>query len=141
MFDIGFLELLVLSVVGLLVLGPERLPRVARTLGAYVGKARRTWTHVRMEIEREIAADEIKRAVQEPVEELKSGLGSPAADLDELRRSTERAFSEPASTAAGASDTPSAVAADSTDSAEAADTTPLSEADEESAPRSGAVGS
>jgi sec-independent protein translocase protein TatB len=99
MFDIGFLELLLLSVIGLLVLGPERLPKAARTIGAYVAKARRTWTNVRMDIEREIAAQEIKKHVQEPIEALKKDLASPAEDLDEFRRSTEEAFREPAKAA------------------------------------------
>lgn len=92
MFDIGFLELLLLSVVGLIVLGPERLPRVARAIGAYVGKARRTWTHVRMEIEREIAATEIERQVSEPLESLREEIRKPADELAALRRSTEATF-------------------------------------------------
>ena len=49
MFDIGFLELTLLFVIGLLVLGPERLPRVVRTLGGYLRKARQTWYSVRTE--------------------------------------------------------------------------------------------
>ncbi|MEM9300630.1 MAG: Sec-independent protein translocase protein TatB [Pseudomonadota bacterium] len=98
MFDIGFLELLLLSVIGLVVLGPERLPRAARTIGAYVAKARRTWTNVRMDIERELAAQDIKQHIQEPLDAMKEAVEdvNPAAEIDELRRNTEEAFREPA---------------------------------------------
>ena len=50
MFDVGFAELLLLSVVGLLVLGPERLPRVARTLGGFARKARSSWLNLKRTI-------------------------------------------------------------------------------------------
>lgn len=90
MFDIGFLELSLLFVIGLLVLGPERLPRVARTLGGYLRKARRTWYSVRSEIERELAAEELKQKVTEPVEELKDSVSASTSGLsDDLNRSAE----------------------------------------------------
>jgi sec-independent protein translocase protein TatB len=60
MFDIGFAELLVIAVVALLVIGPERLPRVARTAGMWVGRARRFVSSVKADIDRELAADELK---------------------------------------------------------------------------------
>ena len=53
MFDIGFGKLALIAVVALLVLGPERLPRVARTAGALIRRARNSWASVRAEIERE----------------------------------------------------------------------------------------
>ncbi|MDX1570765.1 MAG: Sec-independent protein translocase protein TatB [Xanthomonadales bacterium] len=91
MFDIGFLELTVLFVIGLLVLGPERLPRVARTLGGYVRKARQTWYSVRTEIERELAAEDLKRSVSEPVEEVKDSVARPAESMKEgLAKDFER---------------------------------------------------
>ena len=61
MFDIGFLELILVSIVGLLVLGPDRLPGAIRTVSLYVGKARRSFNSIRAEIEREIKADEIRQ--------------------------------------------------------------------------------
>ena len=61
MFDVGFPELLVVSIVTLLILGPERLPEVLRTLGRWIGTARRSFTSLKNEIEREIGADEIRR--------------------------------------------------------------------------------
>ena len=61
MFDISFAELLVISVVALVVIGPERLPRVARTLGVLVGRARRYVETVKNDIRNEIELDELKR--------------------------------------------------------------------------------
>lgn len=61
MFDIGFPELLLVSVVMLLVFGPERLPEVLRSVGRFVGGARRSFEALRTELEREVGADEIRR--------------------------------------------------------------------------------
>ena len=61
MFDIGFPELLLVSVVTLLVLGPERLPEALRNLGLWLGRARRSFSRVKTEIEREIGMDEVRR--------------------------------------------------------------------------------
>ncbi len=61
MFEIGFPELVLIAVVGLLVIGPERLPEALRTLGLWVGRMRRAFTNVRAEIEREIGMDEVRR--------------------------------------------------------------------------------
>ncbi|NCC29710.1 MAG: twin-arginine translocase subunit TatB, partial [Gammaproteobacteria bacterium] len=60
MFDMGFWELLVIGVVALVVIGPERLPRVARIAGLWLGRARRTLSSVQDEIRRELKADELK---------------------------------------------------------------------------------
>ncbi len=61
MFDISFAELLVISVVALVVIGPEKLPRVARTLGFLVGRARRYVETVKHDIRNEIELDELRR--------------------------------------------------------------------------------
>ena len=65
MFDIGFSELLLIAVVALVVLGPERLPKAARFAGLWVRKARAQWASVRSELERELAADELKRSLHD----------------------------------------------------------------------------
>jgi sec-independent protein translocase protein TatB len=62
-FDIGFLEMLVIGVVALLVLGPERLPKAARMVGAFFRKARSSFDNLKREVEREIDADRIKNEV------------------------------------------------------------------------------
>lgn len=64
MFDLSLVELAVIALVALLVLGPEKLPRAARTVGLYARKARQSWYAVKADIERELAADELKRSVQ-----------------------------------------------------------------------------
>lgn len=64
MFDVGALELLVISVVALIVVGPERLPKLARTAGLWVGRARRAFSSVKEEIDREIKADELKEILR-----------------------------------------------------------------------------
>lgn len=68
MFDIGFSELLVIAVVALIVLGPERLPKAARFAGLWVRRARAQWHSVRAELERDLAADELKRNLQDTQE-------------------------------------------------------------------------
>jgi sec-independent protein translocase protein TatB len=65
MFDIGFSELLVIAVVALLVLGPERLPKAARFAGLWVRRARAQWYSVKSELERELAAEDLKRSLQD----------------------------------------------------------------------------
>ncbi len=65
MFEVGFGEIALIAVVALLVLGPERLPGVARTVGALVRRARASWQSVKGEIERELAAEEMKKNLDE----------------------------------------------------------------------------
>lgn len=61
MFDIGFAELLLIAIVGLLVLGPDRLPGAVRNVSLWVGRLRRSFNALRTEIEREVGADEIRQ--------------------------------------------------------------------------------
>ncbi|MBA1238130.1 MULTISPECIES: Sec-independent protein translocase protein TatB [Stutzerimonas stutzeri subgroup] len=61
MFDIGFTELLLVGLVALMVLGPERLPGAVRTTGLWVGRLKRSFANIKAEVEREIGADEIRR--------------------------------------------------------------------------------
>ena len=72
MFDVSMVELAVIALVALLVLGPEKLPRAARTVGLYVRKAKQSWYSVRGEIERELAADELKRSLKKTEESVRS---------------------------------------------------------------------
>lgn len=65
MFDIGFSELLIIAVVALVVLGPERLPKAARFAGLWVRRARAQWYSVKAELERDLAAEEMRRSMQE----------------------------------------------------------------------------
>lgn len=61
MFDIGFPELMLSAIVGLLVIGPERLPEALRTLGLWLGRMRRSFQSVKAEIEKEIGMDEVRK--------------------------------------------------------------------------------
>lgn len=66
MFDIGFLELMVVGILGLLVLGPERLPKAARTVGLFLGKIRRTMSNFQDDLERQVRTDELKEKLKDP---------------------------------------------------------------------------
>ncbi len=89
MFDIGFSELLVIAVVALLVLGPERLPKAARFTGLWVRKARAQWYSVKSEFEREMAADEMKRSLGNPVQDLRREVESAGRELSDSVREAE----------------------------------------------------
>lgn len=71
MFDVGFAELFLLSLIGLIVLGPERLPAVARTIGGFMRKARASWTSLRNTIESELAEADITAPIKDAAEELR----------------------------------------------------------------------
>ncbi len=73
MFDIGFAELMIIGIVGLLVIGPDRLPETLRTGALWMGRARRTYSKFRRELEEEIGADDIRRELHNEaiLEELK----------------------------------------------------------------------
>ena len=61
MFEISMLEIGLISVLALIILGPQRLPEVLRTLGLWMGRMRRVYNNVRQEIDREVGMDEIRR--------------------------------------------------------------------------------
>ena len=90
MFDVGFSEIALVAVVALLVLGPERLPRVARTAGALVRRARASWLSVRSEIERELAAEDLKKTIEETrrAADVRADLRAAAADVEVAVRAT-----------------------------------------------------
>jgi len=72
MFDVGFSELLVIGVVALIVIGPERLPAVARTAGVLLGRLQRYVNSVKADINREIQLDELKKLQQQVAEQARS---------------------------------------------------------------------
>lgn len=84
MFDIGMGELGLIGVVALLVLGPERLPGAARTAGALLRKVRQSWQGVRTEVERELAAEELRNSIKRSTEAMKSGAGNINAALRDV---------------------------------------------------------
>jgi sec-independent protein translocase protein TatB len=64
MFDVGLLELLLVGIVALLVVGPERLPKLARTAGMWLGRGRRFISSVKDDIDRELKADELRSILE-----------------------------------------------------------------------------
>ena len=65
MFDVGFSELVLIAVVAMIVIGPERLPKVARTAGALLGRMQRYVANVKSEVEREMQFEDLKKLQQE----------------------------------------------------------------------------
>lgn len=76
MFDVGFSELVLLFIIGLLVLGPEKLPRVANKIGSWVGQARRMTRMLKRQIEEELEFSKVRESVNQP---LSSILDKPSA--------------------------------------------------------------
>jgi len=91
MFDIGFFEIIFIMVIALLVVGPERLPRIARTAGLWVGKMRGFVSSVKADIDQELAAEELKKvlakqaAVPELEELIDEVTGNPLAHTESKR--------------------------------------------------------
>ncbi len=88
MFDVGFFELLLIGVVTLLVVGPERLPKLARTAGLWLGKARSMVASVKADIDRELAAEELKKVMSKQAElpGLHDIMEETQSAVDELER-------------------------------------------------------
>jgi sec-independent protein translocase protein TatB len=107
-FDVSLIELAVIALVALLVLGPERLPRAARTVGLYVRKARQSWYSVRADIERELAADELKRSIQRRGDDLRDsiGLDRMREDITGRKRLPAQSAAAPAAVTEPAADAP-----------------------------------
>jgi len=95
MFDIGFLELLVIAVVSLIILGPERLPDTARTIALWVGRGKRTFRKFRDDLEDEIGADDIRRQLRD--EEFAERMRNIKQDLESPLASGSRPENEPTS--------------------------------------------
>jgi sec-independent protein translocase protein TatB len=75
MFDLGFSELMLIALVALVVIGPERLPRVARTLGHLAGRLQRYVADVKADINREVELDELRK-MRDSMQEAASGFES-----------------------------------------------------------------
>jgi sec-independent protein translocase protein TatB len=107
MFDIGFSELMVIAVIALVVIGPERLPRVARTLGHLAGRLQRYVTDVKADINREIELDELRK-MRDSMKEaassfegsVRSGLASAESEINSVTASAQEALKDPQDTTA-----------------------------------------
>jgi sec-independent protein translocase protein TatB len=143
MFDIGFSEIVVIGVVALVVIGPERLPKAARTLGVLFGRMQRYVSEVKADINREMALDDLKRlqqdvktaaadlqsSVQQAVGDFQSGVRDIGNELDKTAATAQAALADTAASAAPAADS----AAAASESAAAAAPAPVTETETETA--------
>ncbi len=93
MFEIGFWELVMVGVVALLVVGPERLPGLARTAGLWVGKARRMIAQVKAEVDRELQLEELKESFRQQAN--LSDLKDISERVKSLREDIQAEFDDP----------------------------------------------
>jgi sec-independent protein translocase protein TatB len=94
-FDIGFSEIVVIAVVALIVIGPERLPKAARTLGHLFGRLQRYVNDVKSDINREMELDELRKLqqqVQSAARDIETSVTSAARDFEQTARSVESEF-------------------------------------------------
>ena len=97
MFDIGFSEIVVIGVVALIVIGPERLPKTARMLGHLFGRLQRYVNEVKADINREMELDELRRLqrdVQSAAQDFKQSMTSAASGVESGLRNVERELNE-----------------------------------------------
>ena len=85
MFELGWLEIGIIGVIALVVLGPERLPKAARFAGLWVRKARAQWFAVKSEMERELAAEELKASLQAEREAIRDAVKQLDDEARELQ--------------------------------------------------------
>jgi sec-independent protein translocase protein TatB len=134
MFDVGFSELLVIAVVALLVLGPERLPKAARFAGLWVRRARAQWSSVKAEFERDLADEDLKRSLRETQDALRdahASLRHAGSGLErEMRDAHESLMRGPQPPAIGAAVAASTWAGHAQGDAPGTDTHALSAAEE-----------
>lgn len=107
MFDIGFSEIVVIAVVALIVIGPERLPKAARTMGHLFGRLQRYVNDVKSDINREIELDELRklqREVQTAAADLKSSVDGMGRSVESGVRDMERSLNETAADSSPATD-------------------------------------
>ena len=91
MFDVGLSELMVIAVVALVVIGPERLPKVARTAGLLLGRLQRYVSDVKADINREIQLDELKQLQQQVTDQVTNLEASVTHEMREVESSVNTA--------------------------------------------------
>ena len=89
MFDVNLSELMVIAVVALVVIGPERLPKVARTAGLILGRLQRYVSDVKADINREIQLDELKRLQQQVADQVTSLEATVTHEMREVESSVD----------------------------------------------------
>ena len=95
MFDIGFSELVVIAVVALIVIGPERLPKVARTAGILLGRLRRYAADVKADINREIQLEELRQMQQAVYDRVMAADAAARNELNAVEQNIHQAVAPP----------------------------------------------
>ena len=98
MFDVSFSELLVIAVVALLVIGPEKLPKVARTVGTFTGRLQRYMAQVKEEVNREMRFEELQKLQQEIKQSVEQQTSALQASIDEPSKPVKTVKSKPVNT-------------------------------------------
>ena len=111
MFDVGLSELMVIAIVALVVIGPERLPKVARTAGLLLGRLQRYVSDVKSDINREIQLDELKKLQQQVTDQVTSLEASVTHEMREVESSVSDVVA-PLTPDTAVSQAPTAEAAD-----------------------------
>jgi sec-independent protein translocase protein TatB len=104
MFELGWLEIGIIGVIALVVLGPERLPKAARFAGLWVRKARAQWFAVKSEMERELAAEDLKASLQAEREAIRDAVKQLDDEARELQSGVGDATRLDVTPLAGAND-------------------------------------
>lgn len=106
MFDMGFTEMMLIGIVALVVIGPERLPGVARTAGKYFGRLKRFMTTVKADVEQELRADELRQILadqQKELDSIKDSMNVAGKAFEEDIKSVSDSVKPPADSAEQAS--------------------------------------
>ena len=90
MFDLGFSEMLVIALVALVVIGPERLPKVARTIGTMLGRMQRYVNDVKAEVEREMHLEELRKLQTNVEEQARSFEQTVRSEVKETEQSLRK---------------------------------------------------
>jgi sec-independent protein translocase protein TatB len=125
MFDVGLSELMVIAVVALVVIGPERLPKVARTAGLLLGRLQRYVSDVKSDINREIQLDELKKMQQQVTDQVRGLEASVTHEMREVESSVNTAVAPLTELAGAPAPTPEAVPATDVATAATADPMPV----------------
>ena len=94
MFDIGFAELIIIAVVGLLVIGPERLPGAIRTGSAWLNRFRRGFNEIKREVQQELHNDAVMQELRKAKEELTTGAEDIKRDIQDSTREISEAVTD-----------------------------------------------
>jgi len=89
MFDIGFFEIMVIGILALLILGPERLPKAARTTGLWIGRIKQSFSSIQQEVNQQLHLEEMQRQLEENRRKLEETLRKQEQSITEVSSTVE----------------------------------------------------